>query len=276
MIDPVEALLKASTTVGQILPTSTPTSVDPLPPIVPSIENQHVTKQVRTRLNRESSQTEDVANRTAGNRHSLDRLRHHASLVCSLRRLVPACPSGKLPFLSLLTVSQAYEIQSNRLYHVITTTITTIAAISYFMMATGQGIGIHETKIHEHHKHVDQDTETLIRRQVFWARYVDWTLTTPLLLLDLGILAGLSGAHILIAVIADIVMVLMGLFAAFGNEHTAQKWGDYTIAIIAFLVVIWHLALNGRNAVQARSQNVASFYTAIAVYTLVIWAAYPM
>lgn len=49
MIDPVEALLKASTTAGQVLPTATPTSVDPLPTILPSIENQHVTKEVRIR-----------------------------------------------------------------------------------------------------------------------------------------------------------------------------------------------------------------------------------
>lgn len=237
MIDPVEALLK-STTVGQVLPTATPTSVDPLPTVLPSIENQHVTKQGIITL-------------------------WIVFVIMVLSSALFAGWSLRVPV-------------SNRLYHVITTTITTIAAISYFMMATGQGIGIHETKIHEHHENVDVGTDTLIRRQVFWARYVDWTLTTPLLLLDLGILAGLSGAHILMAVIADIIMILMGLFAAFGNEHTAQKWGDYTIAIIAFLVVVWHLALNGRNAVQPRSQNVASFYTAIAVYTLVVWAAYPI
>merc|ERR1712232_1508664 len=64
---------------------------------------------------------------------------------------------------------------------------------------------------------------------------------------------------------------------AFGNEtRKAQKWGDYTIALIAFLVVIWHLALNGRTAVQARSQKVGSFYTAIAAYTIAVWAAYPI
>jgi bacteriorhodopsin len=77
------------------------------------------------------------------------------------------------------------------------------------------------------------------------------------------------------AIIADIVMILMGLFSAM-HARRAAKWGDYTIAVIAFLVVIWHLALNGRNAVKARSQKVGSFYTAIAAYTIVVWAAYPM
>lgn len=237
IVDQVEAFLK-STTVGQVLPTATPTAVDPIPTITPSIENEHVTKQGLITL-------------------------WVVFVIMVLSSALFAGWSLRVPV-------------SNRLYHVITTIITVIAAISYFMMATGQGVGTHETVIHHHHDNIDRDTETLIRRQVFWARYVDWALTTPLLLLDLGILAGLSGAHILIAVIADIIMILMGLFAAYGKEHTPQKWGDYTIAIIAFLVIIWHLALNGRNAVQARSQNVASFYVAIAAFTVVVWAAYPI
>merc|ERR1739848_954167 len=60
---------------------------------------------------------------------------------------------------------------SKRLYHVITTLITITAAISYFAMASGHA------------------TNHDVCRQVFWARYVDWSITTPLLLLDLCLLA---------------------------------------------------------------------------------------
>lgn len=142
-------------------------------------------------------------------------------------------------------------------------------------MATGHGVSYHRTDIHHSHEHVPDTKETLYR-QVFWARYVDWSLTTPLLLLDLSLLAGLNGAHISIAIIADIIMVLTGLFAAFGTEGTPQKWGWYAIACIAYLVVIWHLAVNGRAQAAARSQQVASFYYAIAGFTLLVWTAYPM
>jgi bacteriorhodopsin len=103
--------------------------------------------------------------------------------------------------------------------------ITTIAAISYFAMATGHAISYHSIREKNHADYGLPDTYTTIQRQVLWARYVDWALTTPLLLLDLSLLAGLAGGHILIAIVADIVMILTGLFAAFGNEHTAQKWG---------------------------------------------------
>lgn len=92
-------------------------------------------------------------------------------------------------------------------------------------MATGHATALHHTRVKHHHGHGLPATYTDVYRQVLWARYVDWALTTPLLLLDLGLLAGLSGVHLLSAIVADVIMILTGLFAAFGSEHTAQKWG---------------------------------------------------
>jgi len=162
-----------------------------------------------------------------------------------------------------------------RLYHIITTLIVIFASISYFAMATGHGVDYHLTKVRESHRHVP-DTTKEVYRQVYWARYVDWSLTTPLLLLDLALLAGLSGGHIVIALVADIIMILTGLFAAFGNEGTPQKWGWYAIACIAYLVVIWILAVHGRGKAQAKGGKVGGFFTAIAGFTLVIWTVYPI
>lgn len=119
----------------------------------------------------------------------------------------------------------AHDVQSKRVYHVITTMITIIAALSYFAMATGTGFKFNYIVIHEHHRHGIPDTYKAVIRQVFWARYVDWTLTTPLILLDLSLLAGMSGANILVAVLADVIMCLTGLFAAFGHKHHGSKWG---------------------------------------------------
>jgi len=164
---------------------------------------------------------------------------------------------------------------SKRLYHVITTIITIIAAISYFAMATGHGVSVHETIVHHQHDHVPDTTE-VIHRQVFWARYVDWSLTTPLLILDLGLLAGMNGAHITMAIIADLIMVLTGLFAAYGSEGTPQKWGWYTIGCIAYIFVIWHLALNGGNAATNKGPNLRSFFVLLGGYTLLLWTAYPI
>lgn len=90
-------------------------------------------------------------------------------------------------------------------------------------LITGDGHSYTTIYATESHKHVPDTTQEIFR-QIFWARYVDWSITTPLLLLDLAFLAGLNGADIYVAIVADIVMVLTGLFGAFGNSE-GQKWG---------------------------------------------------
>jgi bacteriorhodopsin len=172
---------------------------------------------------------------------------------------------------------RAWSIPVNkRLYHVITTTITLTAALSYFAMATGDAVSYSCHAVKDHHGKNIPSTHHDVCRQVYWARYVDWTITTPLLLLDLSLLAGISGAHTVIAIIADIIMVLTGLFAAYGNEHTASKWGWYTIGCLAYLVIVWVLAVNGRAAVAARGSKTTKLFGSLSILTLVLWTAYPI
>lgn len=141
-------------------------------------------------------------------------------------------------------------------------------------MASGDGISYNKIVIKEQHKHVP-DTHQVIYREVYWARYVDWSVTTPLLLADLALLAGLSGANILVAIVADLIMILTGLFAAFGDDD-GQKWGWYAWACLAFLVIVYQLAFNGRTAVASKDSKTKAFYGAIAGFTLILWTVYPM
>lgn len=165
---------------------------------------------------------------------------------------------------------------SKRLYHVITTMIVAFAALSYFAMASGDGISLHKNVITEEHKGKIPDTKTFVYREVYWARYVDWSLTTPLLLLDLALLAGLSGGNIVIAIVADLIMVLTGLFAAFGKEESPSKWGWYAIACVAYLVIVWQLAINARATAFGKGGKVGSFFASIAGFTLIVWTVYPV
>ncbi|KAK0123857.1 hypothetical protein ONS95_008850 [Cadophora gregata] len=161
-----------------------------------------------------------------------------------------------------------------RLFHVITALITTFASISYFAMATGDGNSFAHIVVKEVHKHTP-DTVEHVFRQVFWARYVDWALTTPLLLLDLAFLAGMNGANITVAIVADLIMVLLGLFAAFGHSE-GQKWGYYAIACVAYLVIVYQLVVPGRRAVAAKSSGTAKLFASIGGFTLILWTLYPV
>ena len=68
-------------------------------------------------------------------------------------------------------------------FYIITTLIPGIAAASYLSMFFG--FGLTEVPL-ESGRVVD----------VYWARYADWLFTTPLLLLDIGLLAGASNRDI--------------------------------------------------------------------------------
>ncbi|KAL8748478.1 MAG: hypothetical protein Q9199_008184 [Rusavskia elegans] len=183
-------------------------------------------------------------------------------------------------FVIMLLSSLAFYIMAfrvpvqKRLFHILTAFITTFATLSYYAMATGDGVGKNKITIKHTEKHFP-DTYDVIYREVYWARYVDWSLTTPLLLLDLCFLAGLNGASILVAVVADIIMILTGLFAAFTVDES-PKWGWYAMACIAYLVVIYQLALNGRQVAMQKNKKTATFFAAIGGFTLILWTVYPI
>ena len=142
-------------------------------------------------------------------------------------------------------------------------------------MATGDGISFHHVSHKQSHGHNIPDVHRDLYREVYWARYVDWAITTPLLLLDLTFMAGLPGANILVAIAADLVMILTGLFAGFGSGK-GQKWGWYTWACIAFLVIVYQVGWNGRHAVAGKDQKTKAFVGGISAFTLILWTVYPM
>jgi bacteriorhodopsin len=187
-------------------------------------------------------------------------------------------------FVIMLAASGVFSVMawniptSRRLYHVITTLIVVTAALSYFSMANGQAVANHCVETVYSRRNKEHPGETVeVCREVYYARYIDWALTTPLLLLDLCLLAGIDGAHTLMAIIADVIMVLTGLFAAFGNDESGtQKWGWYTIACFAYLVVIWHVSVHGQRMVRAKGGDTIKLFSSLAVFTFVLWTAYPM
>jgi len=178
-----------------------------------------------------------------------------------------------LSTLALTAMSWRVPVQK-RVLHVLTTLITIVGTISYFSMATGDGNSIIRIIIKESHNHVP-DTIEYVYRQIFWARYVDWAITTPLILLNLAFLAGMDGASIIVTIVANILMNLLGLFAAFGRTKS-QKWGYFTFAIVAYLVVVYQLVISGRRAVSSRDNKTGRLFASLSAYVLILWILYPI
>jgi bacteriorhodopsin len=158
-----------------------------------------------------------------------------------------------------------------RIFYVLSTLTTIISALAYFAMACGQTSYFNCASVRDHHKHVP-DTHHDVCRQVFWARYVDWALSTPLLVVELSLLAGIDGAHTIMAVIANVV--LAGAFSAVGHANTAQKWGWYAISVIAFVFTVWHVAVPGQRTARARGTKVSRLFGSLSIATLILWIVY--
>jgi bacteriorhodopsin len=98
-------------------------------------------------------------------------------------------------------------------------------------------------------------------------------LTTPLILLNLAFLAGLDGANVLVTLFEGWVMVIAGWFFAYAHND-AQRWGWYAIACIAFLLVVYQLAIPGRRAVLEKDRRIARIFAMLAGYEMIVLALY--
>jgi bacteriorhodopsin len=153
-------------------------------------------------------------------------------------------------------------------HFVMSAAVCAIAFTAYFAMANGYGI---------------------VRtggRMEFYARYIDWFLTTPLLIGGL-LMIGLSSrtgegeaardrnALVFGAVGADMFMILTGLAAGLTNQ-SAVKYGFYAISCIAFLVVLAVLWGPILKAARAQGAATAALYTRLARTLSVLWVIYPV
>jgi bacteriorhodopsin len=164
-------------------------------------------------------------------------------------------------------------IQQKRLFHVLTSLITTISFLTYLAMATGEGVIWKYDFVHEKHEHVP-DTRQEYFRQIFWVRYVNWILTNPLLIVNLALVSGMNGASLLNAISADLVMFVSGIVATFARHE--RRWVWYTISCIAYLTLVYQIGFNGRRASTNRNQATQRFFGSFSGATLLVMLLYPM
>jgi bacteriorhodopsin len=144
-----------------------------------------------------------------------------------------------------------------------------IAACSYFAMATGQG----SIALPAGPEAADA------ARQFYFARYLDWTFTTPLLLVGLARTAMHSGmrrpAVVWGLVGSDLIMIVTAL--AFGLSTVAWvKWTWFAISCGAFLAVFYGIFVQLREENATERADVRSAFLRNAVFLSVVWCAYPV
>jgi len=132
-----------------------------------------------------------------------------------------------------------------------------IACLAYLTMGTGNGI-----------THLGD-----CNREFFYARYIDWALTTPLMLLEICYIAGASEETKMWIVGADITMIAAGVIGSFiaGEE----KYYFFMFGMLAFFPITYYLVGDPRVGADLPDKR-KKLFSFIAILTAVTWMGYPL
>ncbi|KZT61929.1 family A G protein-coupled receptor-like protein [Calocera cornea HHB12733] len=170
----------------------------------------------------------------------------------------------------LIVIVWAYRLpRGHRVFHLLPIVILTTAAIAYFSMAADLG-GTPVQAEFFGNRHQNQGAT----RAIWYVRYIDWVITTPLLLMELLLGTGLPLSDIFVTVFMDIAMIIAGLVGAL--VPSTYKWG-YFAGGMAALFFIWYILLGpARVSAELIGADVRGIYTRSAAFLAFLWLLYPI
>jgi len=168
----------------------------------------------------------------------------------------------------LLFVYMGRSIESSRakLIWVATLLVPLVSISSYVGLASGLTIGFLEMPA----GHALAGQEVLSP----WGRYLTWTLSTPMILLALGLLADTDTASLFTAITMDIGMCVTGLAAALTTSSYALRWGFYLISCAFFVAVLYVLLVQWPS--DAAAAGTSDIFETLKLLTVVLWLGYPI
>jgi halorhodopsin len=107
-----------------------------------------------------------------------------------------------------------------------------------------------------------------------WGRYLTWALSTPMILLALGLLADVDTGSLFTVIAADIGMCVTGLAAALTTSSVLFRWLFYVVSCTFFLVVLYALLTTWPKA--AADAGTGEIFETLRLLTVVLWLGYPI
>ncbi|KAF2435639.1 family A G protein-coupled receptor-like protein [Tothia fuscella] len=159
--------------------------------------------------------------------------------------------------------------RTHRIFHYITASITMVAAIAYFSMASNLGF----TPIQVQYRRSDPKVSGVFR-EIFYVRYIDWVITTPLLLLDLLLTAGMPWPSILFVILVDEVMIVTGLAGAL--VVSSYKWGYFAFGCAALAYIVYQLGWESRKHANHLGTDIGRVFLMCGSLTTFLWILYPI
>jgi bacteriorhodopsin len=123
-----------------------------------------------------------------------------------------------------------------------------------------------------------QATVEVAGRTVYYARYIDWAVTTPLLLLALALTAMYRGpkSKTLIAglMASDVIMILSGLVADLSEGPMRFVW--FTFGCVTFAIILYMIWWPLYDIAKSRGPRHAQSFRNLALFLSVLWFIYPI
>ena len=107
-----------------------------------------------------------------------------------------------------------------------------------------------------------------------WGRYLTWALSTPMILLALGLLADVDRGSLFTVIAADVAMCVTGLAAALTTSSYLFRWLFYAVSCAFFLVVLYALVVEWPTA--ATEAGTDEIFNTLRLLTIVLWLGYPI
>jgi sensory rhodopsin len=168
---------------------------------------------------------------------------------------VLAMGAGTVPPLWAWFRSSAND-ESHGVYYGTLAGVTGVAALAYLAMALGVG------------------TLPTAAGELEVVRYVDWLVTTPLILLYLGLLARPS-RRVLAGLIGVDVVVIAGGVTAAATDGTVS-WVAFGVAGAAYLALVYGLLVSLPRSASAEGDRVRAVFGTLRNITVVLWTLYPV
>lgn len=141
-------------------------------------------------------------------------------------------------------------------FHMLAFATCAIASLSYFCMALGIGI-----------MRVDG-------REFYFARYIEYVATTPIMLIGIGILLELTPSDMFGICVWDILMVMAGLFGSFAT--TNAKFSLFFFGCACFVIIVARLRGVLNRIGTTRSKTITWPFKVFLASMLACWMGYPV
>jgi sensory rhodopsin len=108
-------------------------------------------------------------------------------------------------------------------------------------------------------------------------RYIDWLLTTPLLLVEFGLIVAIAGAatkgFVTRIVIADIIMIVTGYLGEVSVPGAVDTWIYFIISSLAWLYIVYAVFQVKLDGMPAYAANAVKIMRRFVMFG---WAIYPI